>query len=95
MSLSKVSVGTSPTLIAPWQERKGIIISNLSAQTIYLSVSGDTAVSLPAGSTPGIPLYAGERYFAAQEDRRSVVSNQAIYGIAASGTADVSVEAIL
>ena len=93
MPLSKVSIGTSATLILAEGERKGFIVSNLSANTVYISVSGDVAPTLPTGSKPGVPLFPGERYITTQEDRRSVVCNQAVYGIAAAAS-DVGVEVI-
>jgi hypothetical protein len=93
MALSKVTIGTSATLVLAEGERKGFIVSNLSANTVYLSVSGDPLPTLPSGVRPGVPLFPGERYITTQEDRRSVVSNQAVYGISAAAS-DVGVEVI-
>lgn len=85
-----VSVGTTPTLIIAEGERKAVIVSNLSAGTVFLSVSGDATVS----TTKGHPLTQNAKYIASRDDRRSIVTNQAIYGIVASGTSNVVVETI-
>jgi len=95
MPITKVSVGTSATLILAEAERKAFIVSNIGASTIYLSIGGEASVTLPAGARPGLPLNAGDRIAVSQDDRRSIIPNQAVYGIVASGTVDVAVETIL
>ena len=95
MPLGKVTVGTTATTVRAGEERKQIIVSNLSTSTtIYFSTDGTTPTG-PAGSSPGVPLGPGERYLANQDDRRSVVCNCPIIAITASGTADVAFNVML
>lgn len=91
--LSSVTVGTSATLIIAEGERKALVISNVGAVTVYLSLSGDATVTMDTGAKAGHPLPAGSRYVVAQDDRRSVLPNQAVYGIA-SAPCKVAVETI-
>jgi hypothetical protein len=92
--VNSVTVTTSPTLILAEGERKAAIISNVGAVTVYLSVSGDNTVTTDTGAKSGHPLPPGSRYATAESDRRSVIVNQAIYGIA-SASCKVAVETIL
>lgn len=91
---SSVTVGTSATLIIAEGERKALIISNIGAVTVYLSLSGDATVTTDTGAKAGHPLPPGSRLVVAQDDRRSVLPNQAIYGIA-SASCKVAVETVL
>ena len=89
MPAGKVTVGTTAVVVRAGEERKQIIVSNLSTTTpIYFSIDGGTPTA-PAGSAPGVPLNPGERYVLCQDDRRSVSVNAPIIGITASGTAEV------
>ena len=89
MPLGKVTVGTTATVVRATEERKQIVVSNLSSSTpIYFSIDGSTPTA-PSGANPGIPLGPGERYVCNEGDRRSVVCNGGITAITASGTADV------
>lgn len=90
---SSVNVGTSATLIIAEGERKALVISNVGAVTVYLSLSGDSTVTMDTGAKSGHPLPPGSRYVVAQDDRRSVLPNQAVYGIA-SATCKVAIETI-
>ena len=94
MAITKTSVGTSATLILAQAERKAFVLSNIGGSTVYVSIGSDDAVTLPAGSSPGMPLNPGDRIVVSQDDRRSVIPNQSVYGIVASGTCDVAVETI-
>lgn len=95
MPLGKVTVGTTATTVRAGEERKQIIVSNLSTSTtIYFSTDGTTPTA-PAGASPGVPLGPGERYISNQDDRRSVVCNCPIIAITASGTADVGFNVML
>jgi len=88
-----VTVGTSATLIIAEAERKALILSNVGTVTVYLSLSGDATVTMDTGAKSGHPLPPGSRFVVAQDDRRSVLPNQAIYGIA-STSCKVAVETI-
>lgn len=89
MPLGKVTVGTTAVVVRAEEERKEIIVSNLSATTpIYFSIDG-TNPTAPAGASPGTPLGPGERYVVTADRDRSVAANVAIIAITAAGTADV------
>lgn len=89
MPAGKVTVGTTAVTVRAGEERKQIIISNLSATTpIYFSIDGGTPTA-PSGAAPGVPLNPGERYVLCEEDRRAVAVNATIIAITASGTAEV------
>lgn len=90
---NSVTVTNTPTLIAAAAERKAIIVSNVGAATVYLSLSGDANVTDETGAKSGHPLAPGARVVLSREDRRSIVPNQAIYGITASNC-KVAVETI-
>ena len=95
MPAGKVTVGTTAVTVRAEEERKQIIVSNLSAATtIYFSVDGGTPTA-PAGAAPGTPLGPGERYIINQDDRRSTVCNAPIIAITAAGTADVAFNVML
>lgn len=91
---ASVNVGTSATLIIAEGERKAVIISNVGTVTVYLSLSGDSTVTMDTGAKSGHPLPPGSRYVCAEDVKRSVMPNQAIFGIA-SATCKVAVETIL
>ena len=90
---NSVTVGTSATLIIAEGERKALVISNVGTVTVYISLSGDATVTLDTGSKSGHPLPPGSRLVVAQDDRRSTLPNQAIYGIA-SASCKVAVESV-
>lgn len=90
MPTGRVTVTTSSTLILAEAERKMITVTNLSASTtVWITFNGESVVTGAAGANPGIPLRPGDTWLASEEDRRSTVPNQAVYGITESGTADV------
>lgn len=91
---TSITVGTGATAIVAEAERKALIISNVGAVTVYLSLSGDSTVTMDSGAKSGHPLPPGSRYVVAQDDRRSTACNQAVYGIA-STNCKVAVEEIL
>lgn len=94
MPSGKVTVTTTATVVRAGEERKQIIVSNLSSTTtIYFSIDGANPTG-PAGANPGTPLGPGERYVAAQDDRRSTVCNAPIIAITASGSAEVAFNTI-
>lgn len=89
MPSGKVTVGTTATVVRAGEERKLLIVANLSSTTpIYFSVDGGDPTA-PAGANPGTPLGPGERYIINQDERRSTVCNHPFIAITASGTADV------
>ena len=92
--VNSVTVTTTATQILAAAERKAVIISNVGAVTVYLSVSGDSTVTTDAGAKSGHPLPPGSRFVVAQDDRRSTLPNQPIFGIA-SASCKVAVETIL
>lgn len=90
MPTGKVTVTTTPTLVRSESERKLIAVTNLSAAvTVYITFNGEVVVTGPSGANPGIPLRPGDTFLSSQEDRRSVVPNQAIYAVTESGSAEV------
>lgn len=90
MPTGKVNVGTTPTQVLSEQERRLTGITNLSASvTVYITFNGESTVTGAAGANPGIPIRPGATFLAAQEDRRSTVTNQAVWAVTESGTADV------
>lgn len=90
MPAGKVTVGTTAVVVRAEEERKQIIVSNLSATTpIYFSIDGGTPTG-PSGAAPGTPLNPGERYIVNEDGRRSTVCNAPIIAITAAGTADVA-----
>lgn len=90
MPTGKVTVTTASTLIRAEAERKMITVTNLSAATtVWITFNGESVVTGAAGANPGIPLRPGDTFVASDEDRRSVVVNQAVYGVTESGSAEV------
>lgn len=95
MPLGKVTVGTTATTVRAGEERKQIIVSNLSeAVVVYFSLDGSTPTP-PSGANPGTPLAPGERYIASQGDRRDVTANSPLIAVTASGTADLGFNVML
>lgn len=87
MATSAVSVGTSATvLVAQNFERIGLIIENLSSQVVYMGTdSSDTTSS-------GITLQPAERrVFDFDGAIPQFFFSGGLWGIVASGTADVRV----
>jgi hypothetical protein len=94
MASGKVTVGTTATTVRAGEERKQLIVTNLSGTTtIYFSVDGGTPTP-PSGANPGTPLGPGERYLVNRDDLRSVVCNAPIIAITAAGTAEVAFNTI-
>lgn len=90
MPTGKVTVGTTPVLVHAESERKLITITNLSASvTVWITFNGESTVTGAAGSNPGIPILPGATFIAFEEGRRSTVTNQAVWAVTESGTADV------
>ena len=90
MPTGKVTVSTTPVLVSAAAERKLVAITNLSASVpVYITFNGESVVTGPSGANPGIPLRPGDTFISSQEDRRSVVSNQAVYAVTESGSAEV------
>ena len=90
MPTGKVTVTTTPTLVRAESERKIIAVTNLSSSvTVWMTFNGEAVVTGPSGANPGIPLRPGDTFISSQEDRRSVVSNQAVYAVTESGSAEV------
>lgn len=76
---ASVSVGNTATSIAAADlNRLSLSIFNNGAQTVYI---GDAAVVVAAGAHAGMPIPAGAE--------REVRVTAAVYGIVASGTAEV------
>lgn len=90
MPTGKVTVTTTPVLVSAEKERKLIAVTNLSDSVrVYITFNGESVVTGPSGANPGIPLQPGATFLSSQEDRRSVVPNQAVYAVTESGTAEV------
>lgn len=95
MPTGKVTVTTTPTLVRSESERKLIAITNLSTSVpVYITFNGEAVVTGPSGANPGIPLQPGDTFLSSQEDRRSVVPNQAVYAVTESGSADVAFQTL-
>lgn len=90
MPTGKVTVSTTPVLVRAEKERRLIAVTNLSTSVpVYITFNGEAVVTGPSGANPGIPLRPGDTFLSSQEDRRSVVPNQAIYAVTESGSAEV------
>lgn len=90
MPTGKVTVTTTPTLVRAESERKLITITNLSASvTVWITFNGESTVTGAAGANPGMPILPGATFIAVEEDRRSTITNQAVWAVTESGTADV------
>ena len=76
-----VTVGTSPTLLS--QSKKAVVIDNRSTQTVFVGGSNVSA-------TTGFGVDASQK-MVVDFSYASAISVGALYGVVASGTADVRV----
>lgn len=90
MPTGKVTVTTTPTLVRAESERKMIAVTNLSSSvTVWITFNGESVVTGATGANPGIPLRPGDTFVASEDNKRSTIPNQAVYGVTESGTAEV------
>lgn len=90
MPTGKVTVSTTPVLVSAAAERKLIAVTNLSdAVTVWITFNGESTVTGAAGANPGIPILPGAIFIAYEDHRRSTVTNQAVWAVTESGTANV------
>ena len=86
--MNAISVGSTPTLIAAGGNRKFIHLFNNSNVNVYLSYDGDSATLTTAN---GFVLLPGA-VLQINNDGHSNIFDQAVYGIVATGTAEVRIQ---
>ena len=83
--ITKATVGTSAAQASAARERSILILENQGSVAIYFSLEGTSAVTVPAGASPGLTLEAGEKFTATSEGPWRNILGNAIHAI--SGTA--------
>lgn len=89
--ISKHAIGTTATLVRSAEERRWIIIQNLSDTDVFLALDGSTDVTIASGLKPGVRIAANGGNLSVGESQRDTTTNFPIYAIhGGTGTKDIS-----